>query len=533
MNLIIHDNTHFTPAARTLLEHILDRLGHFYIWEPDPKTLSVHQALLSYGPPDQPLQTDACVIHIPQCFNMENMSAEQASWDTFEVENTEIPVLKTGCSPPDSSDNHHWYARDLIANIYFHLARVEEAGYTHPDDIDNRLKEAILYRYDRFRLPVTDMLINDFARFLQRILDEKRISLLRKALYPANQTFGVALTHDIDIVRAYHPLKKLVLKGLIRLKLIRNKKAEELDHEDRTIRAFDRLLDFYRKRQWRATFFFLAKYREDMHFRYRIASSTFRKLFKQLKQDGHEIGLHPSRYAFEKPKRYNREKQRLEKYAGKGLQGLRHHYLRCLFPQIWETVKALNLRYDATMVYRRHSGFRAGSACPFPAINHTSGKPVTIMECPTHFFENTLPGKKPFEEILKLMERVKHHRGVFTVLWHNNNLYAHPPHPELWEALTRRLEQEDVYLAPLHEQVTWIEQRAAINVNQTDPSERNGSWVVSFPERLERFTLLLPDERTGVVVGDPQPAFRQEGNCLHIHNIHHNRMLTLRLEHAG
>jgi peptidoglycan/xylan/chitin deacetylase (PgdA/CDA1 family) len=159
-----------------------------------------------------------------------------------------------------------------------------------------------------------------------------------------------------------------------------------MDLEDRKIWAFDRLTAFYRKRKLNASFFFIARYMEGRHFRYRIRSRAFRKLLHLLHHEGHEIGLHPSRFAFEHPARYPREKARLEHTLGSPVTGMRQHYLRCLFPQIWETAHAMGLLYDTSLGYRRYHGFRAGTSHPFPTFDHRSGTMLNTYAFPLNFF---------------------------------------------------------------------------------------------------------------------------------------------------
>jgi peptidoglycan/xylan/chitin deacetylase (PgdA/CDA1 family) len=382
--------------------------------------------------------------------------------------------------------------------VYYHLARVEETHFQHPDDIDNNVEKSILFKHGKFIIPVVDILCNYFKNEIERIAKENNIHLVRKTFYPEGQLFGIALTHDVDFIRAFHPLKKILLKVLILLGIKRNLTIEKIEQRDKLTWGFDKLLSYYKENNLRATFFFMAKYIEGWHFRYRIASKKMRILIAKLKSLNHEIAFHPSRYAFETPKRYLNEKQKLEKISGISVSGLRHHYLRCLYPQLWQKATQLDLKYDAGMVHRRYNGFRAGTSFPFQTFDHKMQERIEIIEFSTIFFENTLPDKGTDYEaskktISQLLETVKIHGGLLNILWHSNNIYQPKVYSDLWNFIVNSIKEEDAFNQPLIEQYDWHKLREKIQLQSFKKLNRGFTVKIALPDGINRFSLHVPE----------------------------------------
>ena len=135
-----------------------------------------------------------------------------------------------------------------------------------------------------------------------------------------------------------------------------------IDQAEKRLWIFDKLALDYQQRNIKATFFFLAKRLENRSYRYNIGTKKYRRLLYDLHNQKHEVALHSSRFAFNKKGRYLKEKRVLEKMLQKAVVGLRQHYIRCLFPEVWRMASKSHLLYDSSLIYRRMSGFRAGTS---------------------------------------------------------------------------------------------------------------------------------------------------------------------------
>jgi len=292
---------------------------------------------------------------------------QELEWNEILIDGIKIPVL--GLFQPNTA-SYTAINFDLVASIYFHLVRIEELKYKRPDEIDDTVNQTLLYKYNRFHVPVVDIIINWFGKIIENILTSIEQPIIKKATFPNGEHFGLALTHDVDITRAINPIKRSLLSYFHRFHLLDHIKYKEIQESEENTWALDDLLDLYKSLNWPATFNFIARLTEGRSYRYNIASRKFKKLFKRLKTEGHEIGFHPSRDAFDHPRRYKKELNKLKRIGKDKIYGLRHHYLRCLFPQIWRVVQSLNLKYDCSLAYRRVTGFRAGTTKTFICFDH-------------------------------------------------------------------------------------------------------------------------------------------------------------------
>src|SRR6516225_8831091 len=74
-----------------------------------------------------------------------------------------------------------------------------------------------------------------------------------------------------------------------------------------------------------------------------------------------EVGVHPGYNTFHSRESLARETQRLKRSLGEDYPGGRQHYLRWS-PQTWLDWEACGLRYDSSIGFASHFGFRAGTA---------------------------------------------------------------------------------------------------------------------------------------------------------------------------
>jgi hypothetical protein len=488
------ENENTSEVVRYTLEFVLNSLGYFYNWIANPISDNQDKIHISYGESSE-IRSAAHTIILPKIYPLKTLHEQKLDWNEISIDGIKIPVLglfKTK-SRPNSAINF-----DLIASTYFHLVRMDELKYTHPDEIDATINQALLYKYNKYQTPVVDIIINWFGKNIENIHINNDRPIIKKAAFPNGEKFGVALTHDIDLTRAINPIKKRFLSFINRLQLPSWVKYERILELDRKIWALDDLLDDYKRMNLQATFNFIPRLNEGRSYRYNINSRKFKKLFKRLKIEGHEIGFHPSRYAFNHPGRYKRELKKLKRISKEQIYGLRQHYLRCLYPQIWRVVNSLNLNYDSSLAYRRMPGFRAGTTRTFSCFDHINQMKLNCLEFSTPFFEESLPNmgrdpEKARETISSIIESVNINHGILTVLWHPNNMYQSDQFQEIWEWLISKLGGEEVYLKPLSGHFKWQLQRQQITMTDIQIDHERINFAVNIPKNIDRFALHIPE----------------------------------------
>ena len=136
---------------------------------------------------------------------------------------------------------------------------------------------------------------------------------------------------------------------------------------------------------------------------YRIYDDIVRNIMINLKENGHEIGLHTGYCSFNDYKLMKKEKLALEKTINSKVIGVRNHCLMFDFAKTWKIQNELGFKYDATYGYNDFFGPRNGILYPFHGYDFTTNNWLSILELPMSVMDGTfmLSSDYSFETILK------------------------------------------------------------------------------------------------------------------------------------
>lgn len=523
MRLLCINNDLVDERAKTTLNTILDHLGFFYTWINIAEQIGKTDLVLEYATPNSiPGITKPRHLYIPASIQPAQLNQQVHNWKYFDESSQATPLISGSMLASSQSTT---FSFDLIANVYYHLNRIEEQEYTHPDllPVDD---SANILSSDR---PVVDELVDFFETWLKERAKEFQLVLIQKTTFPKGESFGLSLTHDVDFINAFHPLKKWYLKTV---QFVKGNPGglKAIEDQDCSRWGFPALLELYQKRNWTATFFFIARYLEGTHFRYRINSRKMRKIIRQLVDAGHEIALHPSRFAFEHPTRYHKEKSSLESVSHLPIQGMRQHYLRGLFPGLWKQASKLGLTYETSLSHRRTSGFRSGTCRPYFAAEVDS----PVLAIPTLFFENTLPDEgedeqESLKKIKQILTSVKKHQGLFNLIWHTNHILQPENYKNIWLGILELLSTEQPFVATLSRHSDWIKQRQEIHLSHVKMENEQITMDVSFPSEISQFSLYLPYGQFNIDTELSGFSFTQNQNLLTINNTENQSSCIIRV----
>lgn len=122
------------------------------------------------------------------------------------------------------------------------------------------------------------------------------------------------------------------------------------------------------------------------------------------------------------------EKEKLEKVTENGIFGGRQHYLRWKSPDTWRILEKAGLKYDTTLSFADHEGFRCGICFPYKPFDILRNRVLNIWELPLIVmdgslfnYQNLIP-EEGFQRIKTLVDTIKKYHGVFVLLWHNSSL---------------------------------------------------------------------------------------------------------------
>ena len=142
----------------------------------------------------------------------------------------------------------------------------------------------------------------------------------------------------------------------------------------------------------------------------------------------HEVGLHGSFDSYNDFEMLASEKAELDRIVSNKQYGGRQHYLRWKTPNTWRILEQAGLKYDATLSFADHEGFRCGICLPYKPYDVLEDRALDIWELPLSIMEGTLQkyrglsSKEAWESIKGLLDVVSKHHGLFVLLWHNSFL---------------------------------------------------------------------------------------------------------------
>ena len=333
---------------------------------------------------------------------------------------------------------------DILGLSYWMLARCEEVNPSE-ELLDNHRRfpanASHAFRYGYLDRPIVDEWLGILRQVIK--LQWPRLPLIQPQ-------FRVMVSHDVDVPSAYafgrkrSYLKRAALRWLKHhdfIELIKSPRMRQMPnnnfHLSDPFNTFDWLMDLSDEHGISSSFYFICGRSDPKRdAQYEPEYPTIRNLLKLINSRGHLIGLHPSYNTYCCPQAIVDEGSRLRRIAeeesiNQSIWGGRMHVLRWKWPVTaygWEMAK---FDYDSTLGYADYPGFRCGTCHPYrmfdPIANHQLNLveyPLIVMDCSvtSQRYMNLGHGVEAFNYITNLRNRCKLVSGVFTLLWHNNNL---------------------------------------------------------------------------------------------------------------
>lgn len=251
----------------------------------------------------------------------------------------------------------------------------------------------------------------------------RKVALGAQVAPRKKRRFTVVVSHDIDRTTGLEPTS--VLKWLMqKAGLYRNRglPLSTAFHPRSMARNIQRLLDFETARGIGAYYFMLSgpyglrRYSS----RYSLHWRSARKIVDAIKRAGMTIGLHGSYYARDRGT-YRQEKERLEEVVGGPVTCHRNHYLRFDPRRIWNQLAGAGIRYDFSVGFNHHLGFRAGSASVYRTFDLASGRQSDVLAVPLLYMDTLLfhaDRGELFPRLSAALQEVKRVDGCVSLLFH-------------------------------------------------------------------------------------------------------------------
>ncbi len=328
----------------------------------------------------------------------------------------------------ESHFSNHILKTDIISSTFFMASRWEESVIKERDQhgrFDENRALAVEHKF------ITRPVINEYANLLKSILQLYGTKFTDKE-QPAN----IQITFDIDYMYKWKTWKSIVgnlyrkgptwndklsyIQTFLQSKILGQKEHDPFF-------SFPYLMETLSKLESKAIFYFMANdvnstfdYRD-----YDLKSQEIQHVFKEIIQNGHEIGLHSSFNAFDEKDMLQKEKNNLEVASGVPITSIRAHYLKITPDHSLCLINEANFTKDSSMMYACNFGFRCGATIPIPYFDLKSREVTNLKLIPT-IAMSSVGINTDYDNQYRVIEyqigQVKNHGGHAQVIWHNSDL---------------------------------------------------------------------------------------------------------------
>jgi len=331
------------------------------------------------------------------------------------------------------------FNHDLLKSAFYLLSGYQESQAKQLDKYERFPYEASIQKRLHFiQKPIVNYYFEIIVNGIETYCKINKIDFRRKKIF---NNFGFWLSHDVDCVDnftwrsvgfrikqllGFAPLtasRKAIAKLLFRTiyeNLKFNKKANLFWN-------FNFLVELEKSLGIKSTFFFLPR-QSKFDGKYSVTETRIKELIKYLENENVEIALHGSFSSMQNFDKLKTGLNQLQSITNQKITGVRQHYLRCRIPETFISQQKLGLKFDSSLTFTAHEGFRNSYCLPFKLFDFEKNAMINLWEIPLTVMDvSWLHHRKlSFEEmeqsLNKILAEVKKFNGIFTLLWHNDQL---------------------------------------------------------------------------------------------------------------
>lgn len=331
---------------------------------------------------------------------------------------------------------HH----DLLKSAFYILSGAQEYN-SKKKDIHNRYcyENSLHKKLEFVSYPIVNYYFEMMLDGIEIFCNTHNLEFKRKRLF---DNFGFFLSHDVDRINLYGAREfmfnilqmfglrpssysfkstiKISFKNLHHL-LFPNRESDPWWN-------FEYLMNLEKELGIRSTFYFLHGRNKKIDSTYRFSDNKIAKLIKRMHQDGFEVGLHGSYDSYINADFLQEEYRKLSYVLNESPSGIRQHFLRYKTPETAIIQESVGLKYDSTLTFAEHEGYRNGYCYPFHPYDFESDKMLSIWIIPLTIMEVTILQyrKLSFKHFKQVVEEqiseAEKFGGIFSLLWHNCRL---------------------------------------------------------------------------------------------------------------
>ncbi len=377
--------------------------------------------------------------------NDKNYILFKLSKEKLDVKNVlkinDIPVL----FPLGTSDKFYHFENnelifdhDILKSAFYLLSGYQEWNSKDLDHYDRfPYENSIQKKLGIINKPVVNYYFEIIVNAISEFCNLNKIPFKRKKL---SDKFIFLLSHDIDLIDNYNyyevvsklkqalGLSKPLYSKLKSIKIFLYYFIRWINpfNKENPYWSFNKLLMIEKGNGINATYFFLEKSHKHQDSYYTFNEPRIRKLIETLENNNAEIGLHGTIKSAESEGALKKTYENLQLVSNHKVEGVRQHTLKYKHPETLKIQEKVGIKYDTTLGFAAHEGFRNSYCLPFKLFDFNNNKIINIWEFPLIVMDGTLFGyrKLKFADATKsigqLLNEVEKFNGVFTFLWHNS-----------------------------------------------------------------------------------------------------------------
>lgn len=320
---------------------------------------------------------------------------------------------------------------DLIASAFYLLSGWQEYHSTERDRFGRYSYNASVQAKHGF---ITRPFVNYYFDILKEVAEQVHGFSLGHSLW-GTHSFATCLTHDIDRLHSAWKVAGLPLLRAKRLNSFFRLQSRKLVRNDAWFNIWE-VMALAEQHRLKATYFWMAnngKYNGHPNADYDVAQPTYSNLIRHLRQQGHEVALHGSFGTSASCSQLLSEAAKLHVRV----KGNRYHYLQYQPERTPQVLEESQLDYDSTLGFAEHFGFRNSFCHPFYPFDFKNRRACSYVELPLILMDTTLyspnymnlqPSEVP-PLLQGMLEEIRRFNGLFTLLWHNENISDFPENP--------------------------------------------------------------------------------------------------------
>lgn len=414
---------------------LAQRNKNFYI------TLPGSEKFLEVGPINNELYTIGSRIQLVE-WSIQYERFARGSSSIF------VPKPASGHQPLMVEKSGSWYVNfDFIGFIYWMLSRVEEVDADHTDRYGRfKSNDSIAVKLGFWKRPVVDELLHFFGSLVKAVWPEIELS---------KKEFVVLPTHDIDRINVVGPTQLSDFSALVNggraiaLDIVKRNyifwgspiydvlKFWRLNSDGlNTIDWLMQKSEFYGLKSTFHFLFGLTSICKDGS--YNVDNPQMKIVLQEIIKRSHLVGLHPSFKTSDNLKRLEKEVRgydRLVVATGNcnGPLVSRMHYLKWSHPLTLNLLEKVGINVDNTLGFSDRIGFRCGTSHEYPAFDPVSVRRINVRIRPLIAMDASFLRQQHLsaeceanltEDLLKIKSRCKDYNGIFSLLWHNSELFT-------------------------------------------------------------------------------------------------------------